>query len=518
MSSEARGIEEPLLSSLTNDDPVLGYCWPLSASPGESIDFFVSALNNYILEYIRLTDLDKNGSGTPLISLGEQTGLMQPIPDTAWRDGCGWNLTFRLTVPEDWPSGYYGARLTSTGVSNAPLAFIVFIVKPRDRPHADYLLIAHTLTWNAYNTWGGRSRYWPDYPNTYRLSFLRHNPLSSPILDSGPNNVNNWLLSELWVLKWMQGEGHNVDVITDQDFHFGVPIQDRYASIILNTHPEYWTQEMFDSLRYYLSIGGCLLYLGGNGLFERVQLDDDGRTLVFFDGHTTPNSDRKNYYFRNLNPPQPEREILGVAFLYDNYPSDPKPYAVLLPDHRFFEGTGVTFMSEIGASGISGAASGREMDSSRTADDIPGESVSASINYGGYPGTDRGTHPSNLQVLARGLTEQYHHLPDDEDPREYLEGVHAAEMTYYDTETSGFVFSVGSMTFTGSLVVDTALQRIVNNAMRDSLRVRDERLSLKHILVAKGFLFPISILSLAEDYGFAPPFSVTDLMQRLVQQ
>jgi hypothetical protein len=60
--------------------------------------------------------------------------------------------------------------------------------------------------------------------------------------------------------------------------------------------------------------------------------------------------------------------------------------------------------------------------------------------------------------------------------KQYLnEGPHAAEMTYYDTQAGGFVFSVGSMTFGGSLVEDATLQKIVNNVLRDCLRVRNER-------------------------------------------
>ena len=70
-------------------------------------------------------------------------------------------------------------------------------------------------------------------------------------------------------------------------------------------------------------------------------------------------------------------------------------------------------------------------------------------------------------MLARGTNEQVD-----------KQGQHAAEMTYYDTETGGFVFSVGSMTFGGSLLVDTNLQKIVNNALHESLLVRLKRFPL----------------------------------------
>jgi len=452
-------IAQALLSSIPSTDEVLGYCWPLSASPGHSIDFFISAPHSYILDYVRLSDLDENGSGAPLLSRGKQGALVQPVYNNAWRDGCGWEATSQLIVPADWPSGLYAARLTSTDSTNAQPTFIVFVVKPKGTMRGDYLLLAHTLTWNAYNDWGGSSRY-TNAGNVFWLSFMRPNPMASPLWRD-----IHLLPAESWVLKWMQGEGQHVDVVTDHDFHLGIPMLDQYAGIILNTHPEYWTQMMFDRLRQYLIAGGCVVYLGGNGIFERFQLDASGQRLIFHGGITTPNSNRAAQYFRNLNPPQPERELLGVAFLYDNYLSTPAPYAVLLPNHRFFKGTGVVFLSKIGENGRSGGASGREMDSSRGSDAPPGFIVNASINFF-QPGSDRGFPPSNLQVLARGCNNRF-----------LNEGPHAAEITYYDTQAGGFVFSVGSMTFGGSLVEDATLQKIVNNVLRDCLRVRNERLS-----------------------------------------
>ena len=42
-------------------------------------------------------------------------------------------------------------------------------------------------------------------------------------------------------------------------------------------------------------------------------------------------------------------------------------------------------------------------------------------------------------------------------------------------------------------------------------------LSLKNILIERGISFPVEIRSLAEDFGLVPPFSVRQLIQRLLQ-
>jgi N,N-dimethylformamidase len=43
-------------------------------------------------------------------------------------------------------------------------------------------------------------------------------------------------------------------------------------------------------------------------------------------------------------------------------------------------------------------------------------------------------------------------------------------MVYYDTPSGGWVFSVGSITFGGSLVKDEQLQTIVRNALDECLQ------------------------------------------------
>jgi hypothetical protein len=93
----------------------------------------------------------------------------------------------------------------------------------------------------------------------------------------------------------------------------------------------------------------------------------------------------------------------------------------------------------MGQNGRNGAASGWEMDTSKQ-----------------LPGHDPGAPPANVQVLAEGTNVG----PTND---------YSAQMTYYDTGAGGFVFSAGSLTFGGSLVVDANLQRIVRNVLDECL-------------------------------------------------
>jgi hypothetical protein len=222
-----------------------------------------------------------------------------------------------------------------------------------------------------------------------------------------------------------------------------------YAALILNTHTEYWTEQMLDRLQAYLEAGGNLLYLGGNGLFERVELDLDNNRMIALNGDET--TDRALCYFVNLDPPRPERALLGVGTRDDNHGTF-APYRVCAADHRFFNNTGLDNCSEIGATGLGGGgASGMEMDTS-----IPGEAPDGVVVRIQSALDDRGAPPPETVLLARGTNVG-------------AQGTYGADMTTYTTDAGGLVFSVGSLSFGGSLIVDAALQAIVRNVLDECL-------------------------------------------------
>ena len=239
------------------------------------------------------------------------------------------------------------------------------------------------------------------------------------------------------MLGWLEEAGYAFDVYTDLDFDAGIPDLNHYKALVLNTHPEYWTLQMFDRLEAYLAQGGR------TPLSRRQRLV---RTRRVHRRRTQTSLARQRHQrsrpVSQLTPPRPERPILGVAYEGDNWSGDTslyRPYRVSLASHRFFAGAGVSNGDLIGASGRNRAASGWEMDISQV-----------------LPGKAPGPAPANLQILARGINNG----PVNNE---------GAEITYYDTPGDGFVFSVGSLTFGGSLVVDGQLQAIVRNILDECL-------------------------------------------------
>ena len=58
-----------------------------------------------------------------------------------------------------------------------------------------------------------------------------------------------------------------------RDLHEIPGVLSGYAALIMSTHPEYWSTEMYDALEKYLGEEGNLVYLGGNGIYWRVTID-----------------------------------------------------------------------------------------------------------------------------------------------------------------------------------------------------------------------------------------------------
>jgi hypothetical protein len=457
--------EKVTLPSPTPSPGLEGYCWPLSAAPRETIVFYASGRGSREVRFLRHW---ADASGLASILMGTTTFVpaVQATNDEAYRNGAGWAPSFRKTIPENWPSGIYSAELTDLGGNKS---HVVFIVKPASSwecPRTKVAVIANVNTWLAYNGWGGGSK----YDGAARVSFMRPNPETSPV--TGAPHLTR---GELWILGYLENEGYQPDVYTDLDFHNGLP--GGYTHLVLSTHPEYWTLQMYSDLKAFLNAGGSLLYLGGNGIYEEAEYELRGanKGMVFRAGVDRPMVEpgdiggREVALFRMLRPPKPERTILGVAT--ERCAVEGGPYEVLNAAHPLLLGTGLRNGEIIGNSGLNigygnGKAAAWEIDTSNGvgATGIPTGCNETLPSVPPGPGL-----PAGLTILARG--------------QNWREGKvwKGAEMVYYRHPGGGSVFSVGSITFGGSLIVDPMLQQIVRNALPPLPRIlRDVELGREH--------------------------------------
>jgi hypothetical protein len=216
------------------------------------------------------------------------------------------------------------------------------------------------------------------------------------------------------------------DVYEDQDLHLSKDWLMGYQTLVLPTHPEYWTETMRTNLLEWLGTGGRLIYTGGNGLYERVVYDPAAQTVRF----RREDGARDVYREAGL----PESQILGIAYDSRTYGSF-APFQVTR-DHPLYAGTGLAVGDTFGVSGYSGAASGWEAD--------------------GRLGLDGDARPE--EVIAEGL--------------------HASrsQMVFMERPNGGFVFSAGSLTFNGALDRDPRLSALLRNVFTRALAPNAQQL------------------------------------------
>ncbi|MCM0674110.1 tachylectin-related carbohydrate-binding protein [Micromonospora phytophila] len=333
------------------------------------------------------------------------TGGIQQLPPGFVTVGCGWQDRLTYQIPDTWEPGLYAARLEGP---HRLRRYVPFIVRPAQVTNPIAVLLP-TFTYNAYNTWGGHSQYCKDLAG--RRPFTTRRPSSEWNVDD-PAMRDHTLFSDLMLLRWMARQGLAYDCYEDMDLHASGTWLTQYRVLVLASHPEYWSDAMRQNLVNYQAGGGRIIYAGGNGLYERVQVDAS-RTVV-----TYRRSDGLRDVYSALG--LPASQLVGVN--YSNH-STYAPYKVLR-DHELLAGTGLTVGSTFGRNGYNGAASGWETD--------------AMVGLAG--------EATESQVIARGQN------PGG-----------GAAMVFMEKQNGALVFSASSISFVAALDSDPAMSTLFRN-------------------------------------------------------
>ncbi|MBV9614243.1 MAG: hypothetical protein JO031_02165, partial [Ktedonobacteraceae bacterium] len=115
-------------SSLT-PDAISGYGSKISVNHGDSLDLFVTTTAPSFTIDIYRTGWYHGAGARKITSLGTFAGAHQPIPQPDPVTGmvaANWTKTTTLTIPPDWVSGVYLARLNA---SDGNKSFIFFVVR-----------------------------------------------------------------------------------------------------------------------------------------------------------------------------------------------------------------------------------------------------------------------------------------------------------------------------------------------------------------------------------------------------
>ena len=429
-------------------------------------------------------------------------------------DDARWDQSFTLTVPEGLPSGVYAARLRVNRIASADTEdYIPFAVRPPKTgskakialvlPIFSYMayandnlsvnsVIAQLLTGrvpllqpgdlllNKERGYGlGTYAHYRDGWGVNTSSRLR------PIINMRPKYIHVlspslWQLNaDLHITDWLHEMGYDCDIHTDIDLQDeGVDLLKDYKVVLTGHHPEYPSEQMMDYYHDYQMQGGRWMYLAANGFYWvtvphpdsnnliEVRKGDNGtRAWTIEPGEYCNAFDGKHGGLWRVRG-RVMSKLLGVTFT--SFGLTYSSYYRRSPDSEnaqcswIMKGVGVD--EPIGNFGLIGdGAAGLELDrydlelgtphrafllgtSEGHSDMFVSVSEESTFNARGYCAAGTGETNPNIR----------------------------ADIVYYKTPNDGAVFSVGSMSWTGSLShnnyennVSQIMQNVINGFIKD---------------------------------------------------
>ncbi len=413
-------------------------------------------------------------------------------------EDAGWDYDLEFTLPAGLQSGVYAVQLED---GNETVHVPFFLAAPAaDR--APVLFLVPTNTYLAYGN---------DRLATLDLSFaMEHQPDIDPevrevledpsfgrsVYDTHADGTparyasrrrslvtirpaaRSWLTdsyrhfpTDLYYIEWLEKAGIPYHVATDDLLEIeGRALLDRYAVVVTGSHPEYWESGALTALESWLSEGGKLIYLGGNGFYWV--------TTRFPDRPWVMEIRRDNGSTRSWDAPFGERRhastaelggiwrlrgrapnmIAGIGFAAEGW-GRATAYKRLPAS---YDGEGARFFA-----GIEGEIFGDQghILGGAVADEID----RFDLNYGS---------PAHAEVLATStaLGREYQLVIEDTTltaPNQ--DGVDRPDMVrsdivYFRTGGGGEVFSAGSIAYVGAIAwndFDNPVQQLTTNVLRD---------------------------------------------------
>jgi len=462
------------------EDILIGYQNKLWFYPGEEVTAFVHSDIDFNAKLVRHGLKNKD-----LQDLGSFPAITQNVPDGFFvAKGLNWKNTIKYKIPDDAETGLFSLKLTS--FKNVEYS-ITFIVQPKiyQDNNKKILVLASTNNWQTYNIWGGRSRYRnfenpkttrlvnnlktfglrfipeniktltkkilrkhtvvtiKDHPHAFQfrsLSIRRPHPNCSINEESVMNKFTSHLAPGEWrVTSWLEREGFKYDMISGYELHHNPDMLKNYDVLILSTHCEYWSTEMFYSLKEFYNNGGSILNLSGNSIYREVEFLDNGNLRCTS--------------LRFADSAEDESQVVSVRFDMRGYGSC-SPYKVVKADHWVFKGTDLQNGNLFAQHSLNHPTDKAVKHFEEDPASSPGMAVLTGDGGSGWE-TDKitSTAPKDSVLLAKGTNSR--------------KG--GADMVIRESNGKGIMFSASSITFGGTLLIDDNCSKVVKNVLTKAL-------------------------------------------------
>jgi N,N-dimethylformamidase len=397
-----------------------------------------------------------------------------------------WKTDFSYTVPTDFPSGIYAARLEDGGQTE----YVTFwVVPPAGQATADVAVWLSDYNYLAYSNITLPSTVPQNFPgqnlNPVDAEFYKENltygtggvynthidgtyfaygSRMRPDLQMKPTGYIYNFPADTHITAFLEHEGITYDIISDELVdREGGEVLNRYRTVISSTHHEYVTAQMVDDIAAYTAQGGRFIYIGGNGWFWAV----DGHPVLpgvmesrnfhdIADRYLT-SGERGGLMVETGRHTGPifGNEMGGMIF------NGSSPYRKLddASDPRaawIFEGTseGDVF-GDYGIDRVHGGAAGFEIDVYNPGNGVPRHALHLATSEPLRETIE------DVQLTNLPLTIRYH--PAKGDPRTQ------ADIVFFETPEGGAMFSTGSITWISSTLendFDNDIATITRNVVQ----------------------------------------------------
>ncbi len=291
-----------MADDITAYDDIEGYCGRLSYRPGQLATLHTSTRH---ASY----DVAVHRWGADRELVWEATGLPgaeRPIPADADANGCRWPVSVEIPIGDGWRSGFYLVTMTVGERATDPTratAHACFVVGGHPERRASMLFLLGTNTWNAYNTWGGRSLYTGGTQVSFRRPFGR-GMLARPEVDRDDRKARptrwgespdidgdrfqayrhgagypaaigstGWFSHERRFVEWAERAGWRFDYAVSSDLDEDPTILDGVEVLVDVGHDEYWSAAERDVVERHVERGGHWASMSGNTMFWQVRLE-----------------------------------------------------------------------------------------------------------------------------------------------------------------------------------------------------------------------------------------------------
>src|SRR5262249_54870318 len=124
------------------------------------------------------------------------------------------------------------------------------------------------------------------------VNFRRPNPYATPEVHDALNpgcgsrpfyRTEHLAAGEVRLARWFERNGRPYSMMTDTDVHNGWneatkdTALDSFNTVVVSTHNEYWSDNMYKSFAAFLSRGGNVVSISGNTAYRRVLMDLSGK-------------------------------------------------------------------------------------------------------------------------------------------------------------------------------------------------------------------------------------------------